>query len=736
MKKVFMYLVAGLVTMSCLHSCSDEEDSVKSSEKEITEFTINTVKGSIDRTAKTITFTLPAGTDVTTLTPTITVSGKATVSPKSGVTQNFTNVVTYTVTAEDGSTQVYTVSVNVEQSKDAKITAFSFGELTPVIVANIEEETKTISAIVPYGTTVTALVPTITISGGATITPASGVAQDFSAPISYKVTAANGDSVKYTVNVVIEARNSSNILSFVVNSVDASIDQPNKTITAVLPYGTSITALAPVIAVSEGASVSPVSGAVKDFTNPVEYTVTAENGAATSKYTATITTEPFATAITNVSPTTLKPGENITITGNFADSGNKVELTTTELAIVSQNATTIIATVPVTINEGVYSVSVTSNGAKVTYPGNVTVAIPEPVITSVTPLSAVLSASNVTVTVTGENFATSGNSISLTKGATVINVSSLLTDTETILSFTLPTTLTEGEYDITVNTGQKTVTYTSKFAVVDPNKQRIISLNSTEIQKGIDDLVVTGENLGEYAKIYFEKANGSSANQTIYPVNGTTVTYTASGFQQSFFTLGEYKVWLEVNNVETNKLTFNLIENANPVPTITSVSEWNPCRGDNVTVIGTNFGSDAAVKLETNIGMVQTPAIVSRTATTLVFSTDEVGESWQYVAVQVVSGGQKASKSGTFQTKLCTPEITGINPLSAAVGDIVTVTGKYLSGPTFKITIGDKFTYAQDGSSTEITFYIPYGTPQGASTLKITDYDGSTTYYETSFTVL
>lgn len=57
-----------------------------------------------------IAVTVPSGTDVTALAPTIMITG-ASVSPASGVAQNFTNPVTYTVTAGDGSTHDYVVTV-------------------------------------------------------------------------------------------------------------------------------------------------------------------------------------------------------------------------------------------------------------------------------------------------------------------------------------------------------------------------------------------------------------------------------------------------------------------------------------------------------------------------------------------------------------------------------------------------------------------------------------------------
>lgn len=90
---------------------------IKSSLKVITIFNFNSlspnVAGVIDETAHNISLTIPFGTDVTNLIPTITFSDKASVSPNSDIAQNFTSSVVYTVTAEDNSTQTYTVSVIV-----------------------------------------------------------------------------------------------------------------------------------------------------------------------------------------------------------------------------------------------------------------------------------------------------------------------------------------------------------------------------------------------------------------------------------------------------------------------------------------------------------------------------------------------------------------------------------------------------------------------------------------------
>jgi hypothetical protein len=51
------------------------------------------------------------GVDITQLIPTIEISPRATVSPASGVQQNFAGPVVYTVTAEDGTTKTFTAAV-------------------------------------------------------------------------------------------------------------------------------------------------------------------------------------------------------------------------------------------------------------------------------------------------------------------------------------------------------------------------------------------------------------------------------------------------------------------------------------------------------------------------------------------------------------------------------------------------------------------------------------------------
>ena len=95
------------------HKYAKIEYALPSNEKDIAAFTIAGQSGSSTIGSNTIEVTMPHGTVVTALTPTITVSPGASVSPTSGTAQNFTSPVTYTVTAADTTTKDYTVTVTV-----------------------------------------------------------------------------------------------------------------------------------------------------------------------------------------------------------------------------------------------------------------------------------------------------------------------------------------------------------------------------------------------------------------------------------------------------------------------------------------------------------------------------------------------------------------------------------------------------------------------------------------------
>jgi hypothetical protein len=178
--------------------------TTQSSEKLINSFTFSgltpSVGGSVDNTNYTVNLTVPTGTDLTSLTPTISVPDNVTISPNSGLEQNFTKPVTYIVTAQDSSTQSYTVTVTTSANPTDSITSFNFG-----IAGEVDNiGTGTVSINVPSGTDVTNLTPIIAVSAGSTISPTSDTVEDFTNPVAYTVAASDGlttQTYSVTVNV-------------------------------------------------------------------------------------------------------------------------------------------------------------------------------------------------------------------------------------------------------------------------------------------------------------------------------------------------------------------------------------------------------------------------------------------------------------------------------------------------------------------------------------------------------
>ena len=206
MKGIIRIGLMVLAVMFGMNACDVEKEPYiqgADDEKAILKFEVNDVIGTVDENSKIVVLDFPAGTDVSHLTPTITISNYATIEPESGVAQDFTNPVYYTVTAMNGTTAQYMVEAVVHDAENEKsILSFRFDALDEE--GAIDEIARRISFLLPAGTDVTELVPTIEVSEGATVEPASGVAQDFTNPVNYTVTAQNGTTAVYTVTVVVE----------------------------------------------------------------------------------------------------------------------------------------------------------------------------------------------------------------------------------------------------------------------------------------------------------------------------------------------------------------------------------------------------------------------------------------------------------------------------------------------------------------------------------------------------
>jgi hypothetical protein len=247
---------------------------------------------------------VPPGTNTAALAPVIThtgasvsgpgVSGSGTGGPPrtiSGSSTNFSSPVSYRVTAEDGSTRDYLISVRAEDNNAKEITGFYF--TSPLAAGLIDQGSKTITVKVPYGTNLGSLSPAVYYTGVA-LDPASGRANNFSSPAIYTVRARNGTGQPYTVKVTAGQSSAKEITAFsfpgagVLDTIIGSVPGPDGKIpiSITVSRNTAVDALKPSVT-HTGKTISPAPGTVLDFRTPVSYQVTAEDGS-TKDYTVSV----------------------------------------------------------------------------------------------------------------------------------------------------------------------------------------------------------------------------------------------------------------------------------------------------------------------------------------------------------------------------------------------------------------------------------------------------------------
>ncbi|MFN0049193.1 MAG: beta strand repeat-containing protein [Cytophagales bacterium] len=260
-----------------------------SSANTITGFTVAGVAANIN--GLDITATVPFGTTLNGIMPMGDISPLATVNPSFATTQDFTSLVSYTVTAEDLSTQVYNVSVTSTPASSAKlITIFNLpGQSGSTISGN------NVFVSFPSGATINSLSPSAAVSNDATVSPAFGASQDFGNMVVYTVTAQDMSTNVYTVVSTIATilSDANDITDFTVAGVAAMIS--GTTISATVPFGTNLTNIAPLGSISAASTVNPAFTVPQDFRSMVSYTVTAQD-LSIEIYTVTVTALPGSSA--------------------------------------------------------------------------------------------------------------------------------------------------------------------------------------------------------------------------------------------------------------------------------------------------------------------------------------------------------------------------------------------------------------------------------------------------------
>lgn len=290
-----------LLTILLFFGCSKEEDKLPpdpvKGDLQILSFQFladnnssisNDVIGEINEDENKIYLSFPFNTSVTSLTPTIVITNGATITPSNNSVQDFSSSVDYVLSKEGFDNVIYSIIVTLEEEpkeSDASILNFSFlKENNASLSDNYEAviENNEIKLQISEKEDLQSIIPIVEISEGATISPTIDTGIDFRNDVVFTVTSENGELQKeYTVKIV-RLRSVKDVVKFEVTiddkAFEAIINNDLNEIRLKVPEGTDITSLTPEIQLSDKAEVSPLSGTSQNFSNPVIYTVTAEDG--------------------------------------------------------------------------------------------------------------------------------------------------------------------------------------------------------------------------------------------------------------------------------------------------------------------------------------------------------------------------------------------------------------------------------------------------------------------------
>ena len=196
--KILQHILLVLFTLFSFGACEKTNyDSVDlTGEVDILSFTVEGLQAEVDNENLTIRLMMPPGSDLRKLKPVVEISEGARVSPSPNTEIDFSNSASTPVEYRVYNKNLYnTYKVRIEEIR-ARITLFKIGNF----VGDINESDKVITLFIPEGTDVTQVIPTISYTRGALISPAIGEAIDLTNPVVYTLDYANA-KFQYTVQV-------------------------------------------------------------------------------------------------------------------------------------------------------------------------------------------------------------------------------------------------------------------------------------------------------------------------------------------------------------------------------------------------------------------------------------------------------------------------------------------------------------------------------------------------------
>ncbi len=485
-------------------------------------------------------------------------------------------------------------------------------------------------------------------------------------------------------------------------------------------------------------------------------TVTGQNG--TSEPAIFTVTAPPVPTITSFSPTSGMVGATVTITGTNFTGATAVSFggVSTSVFTVNSAGTSITATVPTGAVSGGISITTPNGTARSSADFTVTVPVPPPIISSITPTSGVVGTS---VSITGENLNTITSVLFGGIPATAFTILS-----PTSINATVPSGAITGRV-VVVSGAMVRATSASIFTlrippVISGFTPEIGTSGSLVAVQGANFVNITSVRFGATAAIYtvisptqinvnvplrsgsapisISSFGGSATSATLFRVipppsiaafspligaAGTELTLTGSGFTGT--TLVRVGTVSAVYIVESDTrmrvivpeglpsfgtgFTVTVRTNAGTVistqvftptrrPIIFGVNTISTAPGRTLLINGAQFVDVSSVR----IGGVTATAF-SVLSPSQISAIVPAGASNGAVSVTNSAGSTTSTFSLTIQPP---PTITEISPLRARAGDLVIITGTNLLTPT-AIRFGSETAIVRPGSNTSAVAVVP-----------------------------
>jgi len=198
MKRLFFYLLSLLLFVNW--ACNKDDTNIADEPPQISSFVFEDfdqpVEGEIDHENGKIEVIVPSGTDLSSLTPTVSFTNGAVLNPPAGYSYNFSDPLRFTLSKGEYEV-VYEVVVSHAESDENQLLGVDF----PGLYRSGSVENEKVKVDVPYGTDLGAVNMNFRIPDLATVEPSGENPVDIEEGLDIVVTAENGDEKIYELVV-------------------------------------------------------------------------------------------------------------------------------------------------------------------------------------------------------------------------------------------------------------------------------------------------------------------------------------------------------------------------------------------------------------------------------------------------------------------------------------------------------------------------------------------------------